>query len=138
MADDRQLIRVGGSFAPPLTDKNLSAYRDLAAAAPAQIGEAMTRLADMVAGYRAVPPTVAGVEPHPSGVGSIRKLAEDTVKRIWDLVPWKEELDMMAGLFDRLDPVTQKAIRDAAYHLLWYAYELFLDREPITKDKIGA
>lgn len=39
-------------------------------------------------------------------------------------------------LFDSIDPVAQKDLRNAAFHCLWVARELDLGREPITTDKL--
>jgi len=59
------------------------------------------------------------------------------VKALWDVTPWMRELDLLSniagsGVFDRL----KGPIRDAAFHLLWHAKEITLDREPITQDKL--
>jgi hypothetical protein len=51
-------------------------------------------------------------------------------------IPWKHELDMYATLFDGIDARTDKETRDAAFHLLWYGYEFWADREPMTSDKL--
>jgi hypothetical protein len=127
---------IGGSFAPPLDAAKLAEYVTLAQAAPEQIGEAMLKLCDMVALFQETPASSAEEKPHPVGVGHIQHLEEAEIKRIWDAVPWKEECEMYAALFEKIDPQQDKPLRDAAFHLLWFAYELTADREPCTCDKL--
>lgn len=127
---------IGGSFAPPLDTAKFEAYTDLAKTAPEQIGEAMRKLLDMVALFQQTPASNAEAKPHPVGVGHIQHLEEAEIKRIWDAVPWKEECEMYAKLFDGIDPQKDKPLRDAAHHLLWFAVELTNDREPCTCDKL--
>jgi hypothetical protein len=137
MAQD-STTRIGGSFAPPLDAKGLAAYRKLADDADPQVSAAMKGLADMVDLHRKGPDGGAQKAtkgtPHGSGRGMVVPLPEEEVKRIWDAVPWQEELDMYATIFDR---ISDKPLRDAAFHLLWYGRELFLDRVPLTADQIG-
>ncbi len=75
-------------------------------------------------------------DPHPCGRGTIIPLEDAEIQRIWDVVPWAEELDLYGRLFDRIDPVATRDLRKAAFHLLWYGRELCADREPITSDKL--
>jgi hypothetical protein len=128
--------QLGGSFAPPLDAEKLATYRALAAAADPQTREALESLAKMVETFHETPRSQERGTAHPSGRGVVVPLEEAEVKRIWDVVPWKEELDMYGQLFDRLDPAGQKALRDAAFHLLWFGYELTMDREPLTADQL--
>jgi hypothetical protein len=125
---------VGGSMAPPLDAAKLAAYRKLAEDAPEQAGGAMAALLDMADAYLGGPAAKdrgkkAGT-PHPSGAGAVVPLDDAEVKRLWDVVPWNEELEMYAKVFDAIDPIAEKKLRDAAFHLLWLGRELFLDREP--------
>lgn len=71
-----------------------------------------------------------------NGVGVVVPLEEEEIKRIWDHVPWKEELDMYSAVFEEIPPGTNRDLRNAAFHLLWYGRELELDREPMTTDKL--
>lgn len=125
--------RFGGSFAPPLD--SLEPYKSLAATAPEQVKDYMTKLIVMLETFRQTPDSTLPGSPHPSGRGNIVPLDDAEVKRIWDVVPWSEELDAMAVVFDRIGP-EQKPLRDAAFHLLWFGRELCADREPITSDKL--
>lgn len=133
--------QVGGSFAPPLDPEKLKSYREAAKDAPPQVAEAMETLARMADAYHARPRPRAGVKapagvPHPSGAGVVRALPKEEVDRLFDAVPWREELDMYAKLFDAIDPAGRKGLRDAAFHLLWLGYELVRDREPIFSDRL--
>ena len=96
---------------------------------------------------------------------SIVALEEDTIEELDPLVPYPYECDAYQGLFESLpigvrtterfeesdefadgqvrlkqvsavDDVDAKELRDAAFHLLWYAKELTLDRVPATTDTL--
>lgn len=133
--------RVGGSFAPPVDKDMLEAYRAAAESAPAEVQEAIGKLADMVEHFQKTPRSKARGSPHPSGAPIlITPLEEAEVKRIWDHVPWETECDMYQRLFDAL-PVGAKGsaeanLRNAAFHLLWFAKELSRGREPLTNDQL--
>ena len=132
MAETRTYV--GGSMAPPIDAAKLAAYTKMIKDAPEQVQDAMTTLLDMADLYLKGPAAKAAGKargtPHPSGVGNVVPLEDAEVKRLWDAVPWDEELQMFAAVFDRIDPVAEKDLRNAAFHLLWLGRELFLDREP--------
>lgn len=103
---------------------------------------------------------------HPATVGrkdlqgrdrqaTIVRLQKDHADALDEHIPWGHELKGMRELFDSLptgisgeemhegrrrnivgDPEA-KALRDAAFHLLWHVIELDLGREPTTTDKLG-
>lgn len=125
---------IGGSFAPPLDDAKLARYQDLAANASAQIKDLMTKLIEMLKVFRQTPKSTLPAVKHPSGRGLIVPLDAVEIERIWAHVPWAEELTMYGQVFDQIDPVIDKEVRDAAFHLLWFGRELCLDREPTTND----
>lgn len=133
-------------FAPPLTDELLASYRQLADSLPDSRGDVRDALRECLAavdlwwslpvseGHRRDPRmalTHKGVEKEIT----VTSLTPDLVKRLWDAVPWPYELDAIQSLFDAI-PEAEKALRDAAFHLLWHARELCLDREPLTLDKL--
>lgn len=60
-------------------------------------------------------------------------LEAEHVKLLWDKTPWIRELVAMEPLLDSIDPVSQKELRDCAYHLNWYCREITRDREPLTQ-----
>jgi hypothetical protein len=128
----------GGSFAPPLDDAKLTAYESLAAGAAPEVRDAMQTLLHCTKQWWELPESGSdGSHPHPSGKGTIVPLDEPIAKALWDAIPWTRDLKSMGELFDGIDPVSQKPLRDAAFHLLWVTNELNLDREPITNDKIN-
>lgn len=128
--------RIGGSFAPPLTDELLAKYESLASAADAPVRDAMSTLLACVRKWWNLPysgPT--GSTPHPSGVGTIIPLDAPIAAELEPHIPWGHEIAAIQGLFDAI-PVEQRDLRNAAFHLLWHVKELDLDREPITSDLI--
>lgn len=130
-------VRFGGSFAPPIDEAKLDRYRLLAGTVvDPMVAGYMRDLCDMVAVFRETPESKRRGTPHPSGRGTIVPLETDEIARIDWCVPWSRECDVMGEAFDRLDPVGDKETRDAAFHLLWFARELTLDREPITTDRL--
>lgn len=131
-------VMLGGCFAPPLTPEKLANYRAMASAAPPEIGEAMSKLCDMVAKFQETPDSSLPDQPTNIPGLSLVPLEPDEVQRIWDWVPWGDELKLYAARFETISPTDQKPLRDAAHHLLWYGWELFNDREPLTRDKLPA
>lgn len=128
--------KIGGSFAPPLNAGKVTAYRALAATAPPAVAEAMGKLCDMVDLFQQTPASAKPGRPHPVGIGTIVELEDGEKERIFDAVPWAHENRMYAELFDGIDARTDKPLRDAAFHLLWFAVELTNDREPLTADRL--
>ena len=132
--------QVGGSFAPPIDEAKLAAYAALAETAPDRVKDEMQKLLRMVKAWWDLPESTRAGEQHPSTPRATAiPLEESHVKSLWDFVPWPDEIrllsnDMATGVFDSLTG----DLRDAALHLLWFAGELTLDREPITTDKLVA
>ena len=134
----RQMMHIGGSFAPPLTDALLGKYEMALNDAPRQIKDAMTKLHALTTKWWDLPDNdgTTKVEPHPSGRGTMVTLDEASLEALDELLPWPEELALYGRLFEEINPITDKDLRDAAHHLLWFANELSLNREPITTDKL--
>lgn len=130
--------RFGGSFAPPLSDDLLAQYRARAEALEPQspIRDAMLKLLAACEVWWELPESNGSGRPHASGKGVIIDLEPEHVLALWDHVPWDWELKAYGILFDKIDPVGERDLRDAAYHLLWHGWELYLDREPLTADKL--
>ena len=128
----------GGSFAPPLTDELLAKYKAIIDALPAQsqVRDAMQSLLVCCEAWWEQPESMGSGKPHTSGRGVMVALDEPIAKALWESIPWKEDLQGYGKLFDGIDPVKEKPLRDAAHHLLWVCFELELDREPITTDRI--
>lgn len=127
---------IGGSFAPPLSDDKIAAYKSLAATASPQISDAMNVLLACVEHWWELPESTQNGKPHGSGAGNIVPLEDAHAGSLDPLIPWAEELQMYAALFEGIDPATDKPLRDAAHHLLWTVRELDLGREPMTKDRL--
>lgn len=141
---DGMPMMYGGSFAPKLTEDMLDGYKELiedidptAAKHYGPVKDQMTRLAKMVEVFHETPESTRAGTPHPSGRGMVVPLAKEEVERIDAHVPWDYEVESLKELFDKIDPVEDKELRDAAHHLLWYAVELVKDREPMTLDRVG-
>lgn len=133
-------------FAPPLTDDLIARYAALADSLPDSRGDVRDAMRECLAAVRLwweLPeskgtPKDQSVEVKHRGKDTLVKivsLAPDLVKQLWDAVPWPYELDAMQSLFDRIDPA-ERGLRDAAFHLLWFARELSNDREPLTADNL--
>jgi hypothetical protein len=129
---------IGGNFAPPLSDEKLAAYTALVAGLkPSPVRDAMTSLLRCCAKWWELPePAGTAARAHPSGRGVVVPLAPGHAKDLDDLIPWGHELKAAEELLDGIDPVGDKALRDAAFHLLWHVKELDLGREPLTNDLI--
>lgn len=153
-------FRVGGSFAPQIDSAKASAYfAAISAHAPRDLKDTLLALVDMVNLFNQTPPSTNPPRPHPMGkvtiVGKVgpdgKKLKPDVminprivdleeaeIKRIWDAVPWGYEIDALQHQLNiRFDSgELPNELRTPAYHLLWYARELTLDREPLTMERV--
>lgn len=130
--------RIGGSFAPPLTDDLLAKYQTLINAVPAgqQLRDALNDCMACCRKWWDLPESTGEGTPHLSGRGKVIDLDLPTAEALFDHIPWEEELDTFAKLFNEIDPQEKRDLRNAAFHLLWHVKELNMDREPITTDKL--
>lgn len=133
MPEQMRQVHVGGSFAPPLDDVSLARYESMATALPeSHVKDGMLSLVKMMKEFRKTPASSLPPKMHPATRTLIvTPLEAAEIKRIWDVVPWPEECDTLGRVFDEIQPGD---LRNAAYHLLWYARELCNDREPITSN----
>lgn len=132
-----RIERIGGSFAPPLSEDLLSDYYQEIVKVPeeSQLGDYLRTLLKCCNAWWELPESEAiDTEPHPSGRGTVVKLAQEYQERLFDLIPWMEELNTMGNVFEQIPPTDR--LRNIAFHLLWHVKELCLDREPITSDKL--
>lgn len=142
-------VRYGGSFAPPLSDDRLARYAELVESTDPEtpLGDYARQLLELAEAWWELPESTKKGAPHPVGemVGRDGRryaaplevpLEEPHREELWGLIPWRPEMDRMGEVFDAIDPVAQKELRDCCFHLLWHARELDRDREPITQDKL--
>lgn len=146
---DRKSIPVA-CFAPPLTDEHIATYETmiLTLPMPGAVRDAMRECMAPIKLWWELPESkrTDGVKLrlfHRTDPSKEREakdvpivpLEQDHAQQLYDLIPWDYELDAMAKLFETI-PTEEKHLRDAAHHLLWYAKELNLDREPLTADRL--
>lgn len=134
-------------LAPKLDSDGLEVYRSRAnSAGDGPVRDSMLELIAMIEKYWEVPvsDSTSETKPLPCPLDvcgkqvtelTMKRLSQDQVQRIWDKVPWENELNAMGDVFQGISAETDKTLRDSAFHLLWYGRELFLDREPITMDQ---
>ena len=118
-------------LAPQLTDETLDKYKAMIETAPLPIKESMTTLMKCVENWWNLPES----KDTPrnlvfDGKAASQALDNDIKEKLWDDIPWEDELKMIQQRFDNIS-VENKALRDAAFHLLWYVLELNNDREPM-------
>jgi hypothetical protein len=129
--------RIGGSFAPPVSDETLASYdRQIAALPDSPIKSALQTCLTCVKQWWELPESTGGGRPHPVGVGYIVDLDKQHQATLWEAIPWKHEIEAIQKLFDDIPADTQRDLRNMAFHLLWHVKELDLDREPMTADKL--
>lgn len=68
--------------------------------------------------------------------GIEQPLQPEQVESLWDTTPWMRELVAMEPILDKINPQSEKELRNAAFHLLWFAKEITLDREPMTTERL--
>lgn len=125
-------------MAPDITPTKLTHYRELAQTADRSVGEVMVSLCDMVEHFRKTPDSKLPGKPVQfmnagNKVGIAIPLEPDEIARMWDHVPYRDEIVMYG---ERFENIPQGDLRDAAFHLLWFANELTKDREPMTREKV--
>lgn len=128
----KRISKVGGSFAPPITATKLAEYKGIAELADEKVREIMLKLIQMVEVFQQTPSSSLDGTPGPTGLGVQIPLEEAEIQRIFDVVPWDYECEAFQNLFESI-PI-KSPVRNPAFHLLWYAKELTIDREPMTND----
>lgn len=126
----------GGSFAPPLTPEKLNSYTELANTANDIVKEIMLKLIAMIKHFNLTPSSPLVGTEHATKLALIIPLEDKEIERIWDVIPWEYEIDSYSAVCDSISNETHKDLRNAAFHLIWFARELCADREPITNDKL--
>lgn len=97
--------QIGGNFAPPLTDEKLAAYAEMIEASPDSRVRDLLRVAHKCCSrWWDLPESTEGVEtPHPVGRGMVMPLDEPIKQDLYDLIPWKDEIEGMKLLFDDIE-----------------------------------
>lgn len=125
-----------------ITDESLARYRQLIDEMPrSAVRDTLDEFHRAVAKWWELPESTKA-EPRLWNTSGGRKLTEqpmdqEIIDELFELVPWPEEMPAKAELINQHfanQPETE--LKRAAYHLLWYATELSLDREPCTMDKV--
>ena len=129
---------IGGSFAPPLIPEKLNSYTELANTATPEVKEIMLKLIAMLKHFNLTPtsPLLGATLKYDTKTAMVIPLEDKEIERIWDVVPWEYEIDSYSTVCDTISNETHKDLRNAAFHLIWFARELCADREPITNDKL--
>jgi len=130
--------RIGGTFAPPLSDETLAGYAARIAALPVgPVRDACETLLACCSRWWELPePEGTPTHAHPSGLGRIVTLDPAHALALDSHIPWAHELAATQTLIDGISAETDKPTRDMAFHLLWHVKELDLGREPMTTDKL--
>lgn len=111
----------GGSFAPPLTDELLAQYDVLVSALDSreQTTDIIKQLLACVRAWWNEPDSTGGGKPHPvfgKAVAMI-DLDGDIAARLWEAIPWREELESWAPLLDKLE--SEKVQRNGVKLSTW-------------------
>lgn len=133
-------------FAPPLTDALLARYKAVVEHSPmsAEVRDAMASCLRCVEAWWELPESGRRgdlwktVHRGKEVEFEVKPLEKEHVAALDAVTPWPRELDTLStpkadGLFDSLEG----EVRDVAFHLLWHAKEIALDREPVTQDKLA-
>lgn len=136
-------------FAPPLSDELLNTYQELTRGISGPVADAMLTCLIPVRLWWKLPESKCPgqtlkifhrTDPNVERVETpikVTPLEEQHKKDLWDSIPWGYEIDAIQKLFDTISPATNNALRNAAFHLLWYVRELNADREPLTQEALA-
>lgn len=131
-------------LAPALDDATLERYA--AIVADLETGELKSEMESVLACVRAwweIPEskrrdveTIRVWNPAAKAWGTVdlQPLEAKHVAELWEVTPWMRELESIG--VNLIDALPQGDTRNALTHLLWFAKEITLDREPATADKL--
>lgn len=125
-------------IADAITLDKLNVYRDLLKKALSpRLYEYAYKLLSMVERFLETPESSQPLQKIRVDLGTelaalpAKALDPEEYERMFDYVPWEDEIEMMSQAFEAL-PTGD--VRNACFHLIWYARELTRDREPMTKE----
>ena len=129
------IVHVGGSFAPPLTDADLSAYKSILATLPnpSPLRDMFSVCLNAVNRWWFLPESSGDTKGKHAMGFPVVELDGSIKTELFDHLPWDHEL---AAFKSALNEIENTEVRNAFAHLLWYTVELCNDREPVTMDKI--
>lgn len=126
-------VTIGGTHAPPITVGQIDEYRKvIGALEERRLRVILTQLLNLVCDWYTLPDSNTVPKDHPSGRCKVVGLSAEITEILKEKIPFKEELKMFAEVLEQQNGL----VRNIGYHLLWYATELSLGREPITLDKL--
>lgn len=129
-------------LAPPLTDELLTTYQAMVSTIDdAEVKDGFQQCLSCCEAWWKLPESnLEGIKLNVTNHGTyeIKSLQSDHIVLLDSTTPWMRELKTLSnesatGVFDKLP---NDDLRNAAFHLLWHAMELSLDREPCTNDKL--
>lgn len=130
------VTRAPACFAPPLSDEVLAGYRTLIeSVSQPDLRDVLLELLTAVESWWSLPYSDAAGLTTPNGVRLV-PLEPEMIAALDATTPWPHELDASQRFIDTRSNNLSPDLRHAAYHLLWHARELSIDREPATKDRI--
>jgi hypothetical protein len=135
-------------FAPPLSDETLAKYKiaiDLLPPEQNELKDAMNICFLCVEKWWDLPEsTRKDVDRYnivfggKNTVFEVQPLEKTHIEELFSVTPWMRECNSIRILFDELPNNTKEEheLRNIAFHLLWHAMEISLDREPLTINKL--
>ena len=118
-------------FAPPLTDEKLAEYETLINSLDAgEVKDAMQECLTCTKAWWDLPESTRTdgdkfqiIHQKKEKTYSVTPLEKEHVKQLDLVTPYTRECVAMQPLFEKLDPVYQRDLRNAAFHLLSYSTE---------------
>jgi hypothetical protein len=103
-------MRIGGNFAPPLTDELLADYRRRIDALPLRtpLRDALELLYACALAWWNVPESTAPAKRHRVGIGKMQPLDRATIDQLWDTTPYAEECQALEPLLEQVEAETAR------------------------------
>lgn len=141
---EKELARVA-CLAPALTEEKLAKWQELInnLQMGSELRDALETLFKCVEAWwnarestekHVVAATGAGFVSGPDV--RLQKFDGELKDLLFETTPWMKELKLYDDLLESIHPESEKELRDAAFHMLWFAKEICNDREPLTLDRI--